>query len=153
MNDLFAINTAKSEYRDAFNFGDVNRIRAIADPDIVVFRDGEPCAFGVDGLDELSARLKSLFERFTAKLAVIVMEIRVDGNCAHSYGWHDLELTPKAGGSTIQRRSRYVDVWRKDKQGNWKLLLHIDNPDVRDPFQPDDNLPGKKEPTAAHRSC
>jgi ketosteroid isomerase-like protein len=152
MNDLFAINTAKSEYRDASNFGDVERIRAIADPDIVVFRDGEPCVFGLDGLDELSARLRSLFERFTAKLAVIVMEIRVEGKSAHSYGWHDLELTPKDGGSTIHRRSRYVDVWRKNKQGNWKLLLHIDNRDVPDPFQPDDNATGEKEPTAAHRS-
>jgi ketosteroid isomerase-like protein len=153
MNDLFAINTAKSEYRDAFNFGDVNRIRAIADPDIVVFQDGEPSAFGMDGLDELSDRLKNLFERFTAKLAVIVMEIRLDGNSAHAYGWHDLKLTPKDGGGTIQRRSRYMDVWRKNKQGNWKLLLHIDNRDVPDPFQPENHLPRKKEAIAAHRSC
>ena len=37
MDDLYAINVAKSEIRDCFNFSDVSRLLAIADPDLVNF--------------------------------------------------------------------------------------------------------------------
>jgi len=136
MDELFAINAAKTEFRDAFNLGDVARLLAIADPDLVSFSDGQPSEFGRAGLDALENRLKNLFERFVAKLAVIVIEIRMKGDVAYDYGWHDLTLTPKGGGQPIRRRDRYVDIWRKSGDGNWKLWMYMDNQDVADPFCP-----------------
>jgi hypothetical protein len=50
--------------------------------------------------------------------------------------WHDLALTPKDGGQAIHRRTRYVDIWRSRKQGDWKLWMYVDNRDVADSFQP-----------------
>lgn len=134
MDDLYAINLVKSEFRECFNLGDASRMLAIADPDLVNFSDGQPCEFSESGLDSLKTRLTNLFERFTVKLAVIVIEIRLKGNVAYDYGWHDLTLTPKQGGEPIRRRERYVDIWRKDKEGNWKLWMYMDNRDVADPF-------------------
>jgi ketosteroid isomerase-like protein len=136
MDDLFAINAVKTEFRDGFNLGDEARVLAIADPDLVSFPDGHFSEFGTSGLDALQIRLKSLFERFTAKLAVIVVEIRIKGDVAYDYGWHDLTLTPKYGGQPIHRRERYVDIWRKSKEGTWKLWMYMDNQDVADPFEP-----------------
>jgi ketosteroid isomerase-like protein len=136
MGELYAINAAKSEFRDAFNLGDVARILAIADPELVSFSDGQPCEFGKSGLDAFEIRLRSFFERFTAKLAVIVVEIRMKGDVAYDYGWHDLTLTPKDGGQPIRRRDRYVDIWRRTADGNWKLWMYMDNRDVADPFCP-----------------
>src|SRR5580700_7516669 len=101
MDELYAINAAKSEFRDSFNLGDVSRFLAIADPDLVNFSDGAPSEFGKDGLDGLKTRLANLFERFIAKLVVIVIEIRLQGDIAYDYGWHDLTLTPKEGGAAI----------------------------------------------------
>jgi ketosteroid isomerase-like protein len=140
MDDLYAINVAKSEYRDCFNLSDVSRLLAIADPDLVNFSDGQPCEFGMSGLDALKTRLENLFERFTAKLVVIVIEIRLQGDVAHDYGWHDLTLTPKDGGQPTCRRDRYVDIWRKNKEGKWKLWMYMDNQDVADPFRPEQSL-------------
>ena len=134
MDDLYAINLVKSEFRECFNLGDASRMLAIADPDLVNFSDGQPSEFSESGLDSLKTRLTNLFERFTVKLAVIVIEIRLQGNVAYDYGWHDLTLTPKQGGEPIRRRDRYVDIWRKDKEGNWKLWMYMDNRDVADPF-------------------
>ena len=37
MDDLYAINTAKTEFRRGFNLADVSRILAIADQDLVSF--------------------------------------------------------------------------------------------------------------------
>jgi ketosteroid isomerase-like protein len=135
MDELYAINAAKTEFREAFNLGDVSRMLAIADPDLVSFSDGHPSEFGASGLEAFKSRLTSLFERFTAKLSVIVIEIRLQGDVAYDYGWHDLTLKPKDGGQPIHRRDRYVDVWRRNKAGNWKLWMYIDNQDVADPFR------------------
>jgi len=97
MDDLFAINAAKTEFRECFNLGDVSRVLAIADPDLVSFSDGQPSEFGASGLEALKGRLTDLFERFAANLSVIVIEIRLQGDIAYDYGWHDLTLTPKRG--------------------------------------------------------
>ncbi len=140
MDDLYAINAAKSEFRDCFNLSDVSRLLAIADPDMVNFSDGQPCEFGMSGLDALKNRLESLFERFTARLVVIVIEIRLQGDVAYDYGWHDLTLTPKDGGQATRRRDRYVDIWRRNKKGKWKLWMYMDNHDVADPFRPEQTL-------------
>jgi ketosteroid isomerase-like protein len=137
MDDLYAINAAKSEFRECFNLADTSRVLAIVDPDLVNFSDGQPSEFGRSGLDALKTRLANLFERFRAKLVVIVIEIRLQGDVAYDYGWHDLTLMPKDGGEPIHRRDRYVDIWRRDKEGNWKLWMYMDNQDIADPFRPE----------------
>jgi ketosteroid isomerase-like protein len=149
MDELFSINAAKTEFREAFNLGDVTRFLAIADPELVSFSDRQPSEFGKSGLDSLEVRLRSLFDRFTAKLAVIVVEIRIKGDVAYDYGWHDLTLTPKDGGQPIHRRDRYVDIWRRDRDGNWKLWLYMDNQDVADPFRPREIQSGQHQATGA----
>jgi len=137
MDDLYAINVAKSEFREGFNLGDVSRVLAIADPDLVSFSDGQPSEFGASGLSALKGRLSDLFERFAAKLSVIVIEIRLQGDVAYDYGWHDLTLKPKDGGEPIHRRDRYVDIWRRNREGGWKLWMYMDNQDIADPFRPE----------------
>src|SRR5258707_5563347 len=108
-----------------------------SDLDLVSFSDGQPSEFCASGLEVLKTRLTNLFERFTAELSVIVIEIRLQGDVAYDYGWHDLTLTPKDGGESIRRRYRYVDIWRRNKEGSWKLWMYMDNQDVADPFRPD----------------
>jgi ketosteroid isomerase-like protein len=144
MDDLYAINAAKTEFRECFNLGDISKILAIADPDLVSFNDGAPSEFGESGLNVLKIRLANLFERFTVKLVIIVVEIRLQGYIAYDYGWHDFTLTPKHGGEAKHRRDRYVDVWRKNKEGKWKLWMYIDNQDVAD------TLPESELTRAAH---
>lgn len=135
MDDLYAINAAKTAFREAFNCGNVDGLLAIADANLVNFSDGQPSEFGESGIDAWRNRLAALFERFTAKLSIIVIEIRLQGDSAYDYGWHDLTLTPRDGGQPVHRRDRYVDIWRKNKEDKWKLWMYMDNQDVADPFQ------------------
>jgi ketosteroid isomerase-like protein len=141
MDDLYEINVAKSEFRDSFNLSDAAKLLAIADPDLVNFSDGQPCEFGVGGLEALKTRLEDLFGRFIPKLEVIVIEIRLHGDFAYDYGWHNWTLTPKAGGPPTHRRDRYVDIWRRNQKGEWKLWMYMDNRDVAGSFQPEQVLP------------
>jgi ketosteroid isomerase-like protein len=149
MDELYAINVAKTEFRDCFNFADVSRLLAIADPELVSFSDGQPSEFGKSGVDALAIRLKSLFEHFKVSLVVVVNEIRIEGDIAYDYGVHDLTLTPRDGGQPIHRRDRYVDIWRQNVEGNWKLWMYMDNQDVPDPFQPREIPPAHHKVTGA----
>src|SRR5947199_9356724 len=110
MLELYAINVAKSEFRESFNLGDTSRILAVADPDLVNFSDAQPSEFGESGLDAWKARLQNLFERFTAKLVVIVIEIRLQGDIAYDYGRHYLSLTPKDAAQSTLTHARYVHI-------------------------------------------
>ena len=68
MDDLYAINAAKTEFREAFNQGDACRIIAIADPDLINFSDGQPSEFGESGLESFKRRLEKLFADYNAHL-------------------------------------------------------------------------------------
>jgi hypothetical protein len=59
MDDLYAINAAKSEFRDCFNLGDASRMLDIADPHLVHFSGGQPSGFGETGLDALKTPYQS----------------------------------------------------------------------------------------------
>jgi len=132
MDDAYAINVAKTEFREAYNTGDVNRLLAILDDDIIDYSDGRRSGYGEGGRNALRAHLEDLVARYDVNLAPIIIEIRVMGDTAVDYGWHELTLTHKSGGEAISRKTRYIDIWRKDKSGNWKLAMYMDNADIPD---------------------
>jgi ketosteroid isomerase-like protein len=137
MDDLYSINVAKTEFRECFNLSDPSRLLAIADPGLISFPDGHPTEFRMTGLTALKFRLEKLFQRFKAEMTVIVIEIRIQGDVAFDYGWHVLTLVPKEGGKAIRCKNRYVDIWRRDTEGKWKLWMFMDNLDVPEPFLPE----------------
>ena len=137
MDDLYAVHFARTELREGINLGDAGRLLSVADPELVIYCNGQPNEFYGAGPEVLKARLEDLFKRFTAQLIAIVFEIRLKGDVACSHGIHDLTLTPKDGGAPIYRKNRYMDVWRKNSEGTWKLLMYIDNQEIPDPFRPD----------------
>lgn len=67
MDDFYAINAAKTEFRDSFNSSDASRLLALVDVEFVNFSDGEPSEFGQAGLDTLRQQqpgsMKSSFHR------------------------------------------------------------------------------------------
>lgn len=132
MDDLYAINVAKTEIREAYNTGDIERLLAVLDSSLIDYSDGRRSGYGEDGKRALRSYLQDLFTNYDTRLAPIVIEIKVMGEVAVEYGWHELTLTPKCGGEPIRARTRYIDFWQKDKAGNWKLAMLIDNADVPD---------------------
>ncbi|MGH9644540.1 MAG: YybH family protein [Terriglobales bacterium] len=132
MDDVCAINVAKTEFRDAYNTGNVERLMAVVDSGLVDLSDGRCSGYGESGKAAMRSYLQDLFVWFDACLVPIVIDITVMGEMAVDYGWHELVLTPKSGGEPIRTRTRYVDVWKKNQAGDWKLAIFIDNADVPD---------------------
>ncbi len=122
MDNLYAINVAKTEFREGFNLGDVARILATADPDLVNFSSEQPSGFGKSGLDDLAIRLQNLFEQFAVKLAVIVVEIRIQGDVAYDYGWHDLTLTAQERRCTHSSPGPLCGYLAEESRGELEIM-------------------------------
>jgi ketosteroid isomerase-like protein len=132
MDDVYAINVAKTEFREAYDTGDLDRLLAILDSGLIDYSNGRRSGYGEGAKTALRTYLRDLFAKYHAHLVPIIIEIKVLGEVAVDYGWHELALMPKSGGEPIRTRTRYIDLWKKDKEGNWKLAMFMDNPDVPD---------------------
>ena len=132
MDDVYAINTAKSQYREGYNTGDVERLVSVFAPEFTDMSDGRPNRYRADAGAKLRSHLGDLFARYDAKLNVIVISITILGNMAFDYGWHELTLTPKDGGDPSCRRTRYLELWAKQANGEWRISKYMDNGDLPD---------------------
>jgi ketosteroid isomerase-like protein len=132
MTDIYAINAAKTELREGYNHGDVDRILSVFADAFTDMSEKLPTFHSSDGPDAktvLRARLHKLFREYEVELTPIVIEIKVAGELAVDHGWHEMKLSPKGGGGAELRRTRYVEVWRRDSQLAWRIVLFMDNTD------------------------
>jgi ketosteroid isomerase-like protein len=139
MNDIYAINAAKAEFREGYNTGDVDRLLSIFADGFTDLSAGVPSFFGDEAKSALRSRTVNLFQKYRVTLVVTIMSIRVVHNTAYDFGWHTLALVPHQGGNPITTRRRYFERWRKGNDAKWRIELFIDNPDVP-PAMPDDEI-------------
>jgi ketosteroid isomerase-like protein len=132
MDDIYAINVAKSEYREGFAHGNVDRILLVFSDEFTDMSDGRPSRYGVDAALKLRSYLCEVFREYRARLNVIIIQISLLGNTAYDYGWHELTLTPKAGGPPVYKRTRYLEFWAKGTAGDWRITKYMDNADLPD---------------------
>jgi ketosteroid isomerase-like protein len=133
MDDIYKINIAKTEFREAYNTGDVDRLLAVfAEEGFTSMNEGGPSKFGGAARSVLREEVAKLFDNYSIQLNVIIIDIVVMGGTAYDYGWHEFTLKPKDGGEPIRKRQRYFDLWSKDSSGAWKIAFHINNQDVRE---------------------
>jgi len=132
MDDVYAINTAKSQYRDGYNTGDIERVLSVFAPEFTDMSDGRPSRYGADAGVKLRSHLADLFARHDARLNVIIISITILGNSAFDYGWHELALKPRDGGDTVYSRARYLELWSKQASGEWRISKYMDNRDLPD---------------------
>jgi len=133
MDDIYQINVAKTEFREAYNRGDVEQLLSVfGEENIMDMSEGGPTRSDGAAREGLREHSAELFEEFSVSLAVIVGEIIVLGNTAYDFGWHEFTLMPKNGGETIRKRHRYFELWKKNSSGDWKICFFINNLDVRE---------------------
>ncbi len=154
MDDAYAIRLAKTELREAYNTGDVDRLLAVFADGYSDMSAGSPSFYGVEAKAVLRHRMSKLFARCRAKLAVTIISIRVEGSWAFDWGWHNLVLTPKTGGRAVTTRTRYLEIWQKANDGKWRIAIFLDNLDIPPQMPPGEvlNTLRTRRPRTAHRS-
>ena len=138
IDDLYAINVAKSIYREGFDYGDTAQVLSIFDDCFSDMSSSGPSYWGLEARQVMEARLNHLFHHYETKMVTIIIDVEFYGNVALDYGWHELTMIPKAGGASKFRRTRYFETWRRDGVRGWVITKFFDN--VDEPAQLADTL-------------
>jgi len=133
MDDVYKINVAKTEFREANEVGNVERLLSVFSPNgFTDMSEGGPSKYGPEAITTFRDRATQLFAKYSVKMTPIIIHIVIIGNTAYDYGWHEFTLIPKNGGETVRKRQRYFELWNKDAAGNWTISLFINNADARE---------------------
>ncbi|HEV2992332.1 MAG TPA: nuclear transport factor 2 family protein [Candidatus Angelobacter sp.] len=128
--DQYAILVAKTNYREAYNTGDVERLLSAFASEFTDCSDGEPTFYGDEARRALRARSKNLFCSYTVEMAVIVVDVVVEGKrLAYDWGWHKVRLMDRNTGNVTNTKYRYFETWVKEG-AQWKINHIITNQDL-----------------------
>ncbi len=137
MDDIYAINLAKTRFREGFNLGEEEKILSIYDDAFADMSFAMPSFYYGDAKDVFRARLKRLFRDYSAEMAINIINVVLNGDKAMDWGWHILTLTSKTSEQTLLVRTRYFETWRRDPVKGWLITSFIDNLD-QTPQLPED---------------
>ncbi len=133
MDATYRINVAKTEFREAYNRGDVDQLVSVFEEEgFTDMSEGDFSRYGKAAREGLREHATELFAKYWVRLTVIIIDIVLLDETAYDFGWHEFTLKPKTGGETIRKRQRYFELWKKNSSGDWKITLFIDNADVRE---------------------
>jgi uncharacterized protein (TIGR02246 family) len=139
MDDVNAIRLAKTQLREAHRAGDAERALEVFSNECSHMSSGCASFWGAEAKSVLRHRVREMFSRYRAELAITIISIRIQGSMAFDWGWHKLTLTAKKTGRKITKRTRYLEIWQKEEDGQWRIAIFIDNVDVP-PQMPPSNV-------------
>jgi ketosteroid isomerase-like protein len=122
-----AIRRAVEEFTTAYNSRNLEDLPAIFADDLIDMSAGGPTRTGEEARKHFVSRVATTHEDFTPHLVIQIDEIQVAGDWAYQRGSLVVTLEPRAGGETSYIRQRYLEIWRKDVLGNWKIAIEMDN--------------------------
>lgn len=133
MDAKYAINLAKTAYREAYEQGDAKRLLSVFATDgFTDMSEGLPSKYGPEARTVLRGRTEQLFAGYMVKVNIIIIDVVIQGDVARDYGWHEWILTPKAGGPVVRKRDRYFELWIREQDGSWRISFFLNNADVRE---------------------
>jgi ketosteroid isomerase-like protein len=136
MDDVYSISVAKTEYREGYNTGDVERVLAVFADAFIDMSEGQPSSFGTDAAAALRLRLQDLFRNYDVTLFAMIIDIVPMGDWAYDYGWHKFSLRPKGGGRELKFRLRYFERWEKAGENAWKITYIITSKEEMPSMEP-----------------
>jgi ketosteroid isomerase-like protein len=111
----------------AYNAGDLAQLMNVYANDFVDMSDGQPTLQGAVAREDNALRLRDTFSKFNGHLTVHVEQIETAGDWAFDRGVLRVELHPKAGGPPVLVERRFLEIWRRDSDGQWRAIQSMDN--------------------------
>jgi ketosteroid isomerase-like protein len=125
-DDKLQIEATIAQFIQAFQTGDLDALLATYSDDLIKAR--------ADHADEskaqTAARIARGFEEYDRELVVWNDEIIVSGDLAYVRGILDLTLVPRNGSTPQHVRRRFLEIWRKEEDGRWRVARTMDNRDT-----------------------
>lgn len=114
--DVAALEQRIDQWLDGYNKADVAQMMDVFSDD---FTDEEQDAPVVDKA-QVTQAFSGLFAKYDTRIVGVTEEIRVSGDMAFDRGHYTTTFTPKAGGTTVIRGGRFLEVWKREG-GMWKV--------------------------------
>jgi ketosteroid isomerase-like protein len=127
VSDESEIRRAVEEFVVAYNAGKLDDIVNIFADDLVDMSAGDPTRTGEAAKRQFLSRVSKTHSNFKPTLTIHIDELRVAGEWAFQRGSLSVSLVPKEGGPTSFIKQRYLEIWRRNLQGKWKIAIEMDN--------------------------
>jgi ketosteroid isomerase-like protein len=125
--DQIAISRAKTEFRDAYRDGDIERLMRVFADEVMNWSEEDASFYCTEGRRSFELQARKLFARHHVDLFIIVIDIVVREDFAYDYGWHKFTLTDKATGEITRIKYRYHEHWKRGPDGEWRISYLITN--------------------------
>ena len=98
----------------------------------------------VTGRDAIARFLRSLGTIHAVRYSILALEGHND--LAYVHGDYQLTVTPAGAAEPVGDTGKYVEIWRRQRDGTWKVVLDIFNSDLAAPVSPPPAVPALTPP-------
>ena len=98
----------------------------------------------VTGRDAIVGFLRSYGTIHAVRYSILALEGRND--LAYVHGDYQLTVTPPGAAVPVGDTGKYVEIWRKQRDGTWKVVLDVFNSDLAAPVSPPPAIPALTPP-------
>ncbi len=122
-----AIRSADADCLKAWAAKDVDRVLSCYSDDASVLPSNAPIATGKEAIRALWSQL---FETpgFALSWDISKLEVSRAGDLAYGHGTYEL-MVNDAAGNPVTERGKWVGVYKKQADGQWKMVVDIGNSD------------------------
>jgi ketosteroid isomerase-like protein len=115
-----ALRKLRQEFVSARNAGDLERAMACWSADARIMIEGRPPIEGPAAREVLRQRFA---DKRVVRVAMETERIEHSGNLAYELGRITMTL-PGPDGQVVENRGKYLDVWKKDRGSDWRIIAH-----------------------------
>ena len=116
-----AIRRARAEFVAAANAGDLERAVGILAPDAVVLVHGAPAIEGSERFRRMASQ--AFAAEAHPRLTMGTTRLTRSGALAYELGSYQIERRRPDGTASVER-GKYVDVWQRQRDGSWRIVVH-----------------------------
>jgi ketosteroid isomerase-like protein len=96
------------------------------------------------GREAIGALLRSSGSFQEVRFTILALEGRND--LAYVHGAYQISFTPPGAAEPVGDKGKYVEIWKKQRDGSWKVLLDVYNSDLPAPASPPPAMPALTPP-------
>lgn len=122
--DVEAIKAVREKTQAAENSGDAEFFLTYCSDDVVVMPPGMPLIVGSKAASEF---MREFFRQFDFHIEYKSEETQIAGDIAFDRGTFSHRLTPRTGGGPMVEEGKFLWVYSRARDGQWKMARVIWN--------------------------
>jgi uncharacterized protein (TIGR02246 family) len=125
--DLAALRETVRRHDQVVNSGDVEELMALYAEDVVQM---PPNQAKVVGKTAIRTPTERLFSQFDIQVQSKIEVVDLSGDLAYIHLSYSASSSPKGGGDAVSDAGKWVNIYRRQADGSWKIVVEIWNSDV-----------------------